>query len=306
MVGNPYSGAKDNRRIVVSLGDALRQRQLAFEEIWDPDERRRRFADADWMANVRAVVVAGGDGTIAAVFNEFQARPWPAVAIYPLGNENLLAQEFGFNGDAGALADAIERGRCRALDIGVANGTRFSLMVGVGLDADVVHRLTHWRERGEAMRRVKRATYIRPITEALVRYAYPTITLETDDGQAVVGRQVLVVNVARYGMDLAFAPNAKGDDGALNWVVFEKPGRWRQVRYLLSVWRGKHLNRADVHSGTAKRIRLTAERPAPVQLDGDMAGYTPVDIRIEPHAVTLIDMAAAPGTMSSPAPMQHR
>jgi len=88
-------------------------------------------------------VVADGGGTVADVINETGgALP---LAVLPLGNENLFARAFGFTSDAGTLACAIAGGRTRTIDLGQANGRLFALMLGVGFDADVAHRVARWR-----------------------------------------------------------------------------------------------------------------------------------------------------------------
>ena len=101
---------------------------------------------------MRCVVAAGGDGTVSAVINELSADV--ALAVLPLGNENLFAKAFGFEDDPGALARAIARGARQPIDLGRAHTTAgsrlFTLMLSAGFDADVVHRFTRWRTAGGA------------------------------------------------------------------------------------------------------------------------------------------------------------
>src|SRR5579875_2617970 len=93
----------------------------------------------------RLVVAAGGDGTIAEVANGI-AGSGAHLGIIPLGTANVLANELSLPFSPRAVAAALAFGRTCALWPGLArNGTSsrlFVQMLGVGLDAQVVHALS--------------------------------------------------------------------------------------------------------------------------------------------------------------------
>jgi diacylglycerol kinase (ATP) len=124
--------------------------------------------------DVRCVVAAGGDGTVASVINE--PAPDVPLAVMGLGKENLFARALALPADPLALARALVAGRTRRLDLGTATTSagprRFGLMSSAGFDADVIHRLAHRRNAGGTPRRVSRLRYLRPI--AIVPRCKPT------------------------------------------------------------------------------------------------------------------------------------
>src|SRR5207244_5834105 len=132
--------------------------------VWGARARAAMLGDRAAMTGCRAVVAAGGDGTVAQVINELP--PGTPLAAFPAGNENLFASAYGFADDPAALARALAAGRTRALDLGRASGRGrsrlFALMLSAGLDAEVVRRLTAWRTTGSTLRRVRRAWYVGP------------------------------------------------------------------------------------------------------------------------------------------------
>jgi diacylglycerol kinase family enzyme len=152
-------------------------------------------------------------------------------------------------------------------------------MLSVGFDAAVVHRVVAWRTSGDAVRRVSRLSYAKPIFDVLRSYRYGRVELEAD-GQCVDGAHAFVFNLPQYGFQLPFAPDARGDDGLLDWVVFERPGFVPMLGYFFSLVRTKHLARSDVHHGRAKRVHIVAAQPRPVQMDGEAAGTTPVVVEV--------------------------
>ncbi|HEV8586923.1 MAG TPA: diacylglycerol kinase family protein [Methylomirabilota bacterium] len=289
VAANPYSGAADNRRRVDALARELAALGESSRVVWDARERAATLADRAVMARCRAVVAAGGDGTVAQVINEL--APGTPFAAFPAGTENLFAAAFGFADDAGALARALATGRMRPLDLGRATAPGrsrlFALMLSAGLDADVVRRLAEWRAVGTTLRRVRRTSYVAPLARALGRYRYPPVRV-TAGNTAATGVGCVVANVPAYALGLALAPAARADDGALDWVVFERAGVIAVATYAWAVWRGRHLARVDVCAGRATRLTLDAAAAVPVQLDGDPWGTTPVEVEVVPGALTLI------------------
>ena len=190
--------------------------------MWDPAERTAALGNRAALRHVRCVVAAGGDGTVSAVINELSADV--ALAVLPLGNENLFAKAFGFEDDPGALAHAIARGARQPIDLGRAHTTAgsrlFTLMLTAGFDAEVVHRFTRWRTAGGAPRRAGRAAYVRPFAEALWSYPHAGMTL-TADGVAVDALPLRRGQPARLRAGLASGAGGAGRrrparlDGAL-------------------------------------------------------------------------------------------
>ena len=106
-------------------------------------------ATANWPGKPRQsgaplVVAAGGDGTIAEVANGL-AGSAARMGIIPLGTANVLAHELRLPFAPRAVAAALAFGRTCTLWPGIASGPGmerlFVQMLGVGLDAQVVHEL---------------------------------------------------------------------------------------------------------------------------------------------------------------------
>ena len=292
---NPYSGSGPNRRYVDGLAGALTQKGFEPRLVWDVAERGALLADAALTEAYRCVVVAGGDGSIQAVVNELgaagrlevsPASTGLAFATLPMGNENLFAGHFGFTRDVDRLASAIEAGRTNKIDLGRVThgdggaGTLFTLMTGIGFDADVVHRMDRWRVSGGGLRRVRRVSYLPQMVSSLGGYGYPMLKIEAD-GRELAGAHLFVFNLPCYGGGLGIAPpGCSAADGLLDWVLFERPGRLALLSAAWAVARGGHLDRPGVSHGRASRVRVQAEGSAPVQVDGDPAGRTPVEVRV--------------------------
>lgn len=200
------------------------------------------------------------------------------------------------------MAAAIARGETRAMDLVRIRSAEdagqtptvdrlFTLMASCGFDAQVIHALDRWRKgaSGDGLRRVSRQSYVKRIIEVVRNYRYPAVTLVAD-GREVTGHQAYVFNLPRYGGGLKFAPDARGDDQQLNWVVFERPGFLRLLGYHAMVVCGRHGRAKTVACGHANRVSLRSAggQGVPTQADGDPAGHSPLDLTVLPGALRVI------------------
>lgn len=275
---NPVAGNRPGGDEVGELVRGLKARDLCPVLCTDREELASVVASS---ADLRCVVAAGGDGTVAEVLRRVPGVP---VAVLPLGNENLVARHFHIERSGWQLAETVATGRPRRLDLGRAGGRVFSLMAGAGFDAGVVHQVSLAR-RGQ----ISKLSYLLPILEAARSYPFTPITAEIPDtGERLLGATAFVFNFPQYGLGLPIAPWARPDDGLLDLCVCERPGRLHLLRYLLSCVAGSQKDLGDFHRRRVCAVRFLTHQPVPLQTDGDPAGFLPADVTVEPGAFTLL------------------
>lgn len=284
IVANPYSGALENRARVEALVEALRREGLQPRALWSFDELSEAAGEPGFLERCRCVVAAGGDGTFNRLLN---CRFGAPLAMFPLGNENLLARQFGYPAEPSAAAAALAAGRLCTIDAARAGPRLFSIVASAGFDAEVVHRLERWRSAAGRLKRVRRGSYVPLIVGAAWQYGFPLLEIEADELRCR-GALVLVFNLPQYCFGLPFVPSARGDDQWLDFVVFTRPGRWATIGYALSVLRRRHAGRGDVVVGRARCIRLQGSQAVPLEIDGEAHGFTPVEIEVVPAALPLL------------------
>jgi diacylglycerol kinase (ATP) len=279
ILANPVAGRGPRGRLVDKLAEELRRRKLQ-PEICREREKLTELVQAGGTT-LRCVVAAGGDGTLNEVINRAPGVP---LSVLPLGNENLVAREFGLVASPAVLAQAIELNATRRLDLARVAGRYFCLMAGAGIDADVVHRV-HSARRSHIGKR----DYAFSTLASLGSYSFETIDVQiVDNGERLRGAAAFLFNLPRYGLGLPIAPRAKPDDGQLDLWVFERPGSWNLARYLCAILLRRHKRLPDVHHRLVKQVRMTSEKPVPLQTDGDPAGFLPADIEVVPGALQLV------------------
>jgi len=314
IVANPKAGSGPGHARIERLVVSLCHHGIAAQVVHDLTELTGRAAERQQAGRLRAVVAAGGDGTVAEVINRI--APGIPLSILPLGTENLLAKHLEMPREPEILAAQIAGGIVIPHDAGEAAGRLFALMASCGFDAEVV-RLLHAERTGH----IGRLSYAKPIWQAIRSYEYPELRI-TCDSVAGVGVQpsacagdepegeptptaseasrsspvqhvisarfAFVMNVPRYALGLQFTPGARGDDGLLDLCAFRRGSFGWGLWYLSNLVLRRHGRLADCSLVRATRIRIESDRQVPYELDGDPGGYLPLEIAVRPNRLTLL------------------
>lgn len=281
---NPNSGSSSRADLIDTVAMKLRQRGFEAIVLSDVSEVFTQSNQLNQSGRLRAVVAAGGDGTVSLLANTLtQNIP---LAILPLGTENLLAKYLGLNADADRLVDLIQHGHEKKLDAGRANGKLFLVMASCGFDAHVVQRL-HADRKGH----INHLSYLRPILNSLWRYRYPQLTITVDERESISARWLFLFNVSRYAMNLPIVPAADPCDGQLDMCSFRGGGNVRGVFYLGSVLLRKHRQWCTTSFRKFRKMTVQcrdSQRTVPFQLDGDPGGYLPLEIEVVSDYLTVL------------------
>lgn len=299
---NPRAGAREGRSLALELVerlDALGIEALVTSDLDVVRERTERWRED---GQLRAVVGAGGDGTVALLTNLLP--PQTPLAILPLGTENLLSKHLALTTDPQRLAEMLAAGKVVRMDAGEADGRLFLLMLGVGFDADVVRRL-HAVRSGH----IHHLSYAKPIFDSICNYQYPSMRIFCDgEAASFDAKWAFLVNLPRYAGGLLFAPGANEFDGRLDVCTFRQGSLWHGLRYLTGVVLQQHQNWEDFRIRAAAEIRIEADHEIPYQLDGDPGGVLPVTVKVLPERLSLVadqrwldQRVAAPSDVREPA-----
>ena len=228
------------------------------------------------------VVVCGGDGSIREAAQGLRDTPVP-LGIVPLGTANVLAREMGLPVANPMACSAIaSRGRVKAIGLGSVNGTEvFTFCASVGLDALAVDAVDlPMKNQTGAW------AYAYAGMMSFIQNSLPELGVETSEGSRFVASQIFAVRAKRYGGDhLHLSRRADLQSGTMRLVLVSKPFR----RYLpLLLWR---LATSDLEGAPgvtavdADSFTVDADRPFPIQADGDIVARTPA--RLTSHAAAL-------------------
>lgn len=249
-----------------------------------------------------AVVVVGGDGTVNEVAQGL-AGTGVALGTIPGGSTNVFARILGFSTDAvdatNALRASLRAGAQRAVTLGRVAGRLFTFHAGFGFDADVVRRV-------EAHPRLKHAlgpaAFLASGLAARAVYdRHVAIRVQAPGAEALTDlRTVAVCNADPFTFlgrrPLRLCPTAQLD-GALELLGSTSVSASAVLRLLRAALAGRDpasLPFARTRHGLT-RAEITADRPVPLQADGDFLGeHQRITVEAWPRALTVIPAPSLP------------
>ncbi len=238
-----------------------------------------------------AVVVGGGDGTVAAVAGRL-AGTGTALGIVPFGTLNLMARDLGIPTDPLAAAEALVAGEVRTIDIAEVNGQVFLCNSVLGLVPEVAavreeHRGSPWWRKWAAMARAAFEVF----------REYPKLSVVVDRGegpQQLETRAIAVANNPYRAEFGAFLARDRLDTGCLAVYVFRQRTRWAMLllaaRLVLGTWKSdQEVEEWQVSELTVARRRRRRRRRLLVANDGEILSLKPPLVyRVRPQALKVL------------------
>lgn len=288
LILNPASGQGKAARAKRNLLDHVAKLPNIDVKITINPNDATELGDYAAKNNYDRVIVAGGDGTINQVINGIGDSRIP-VGIIPLGTGNVLAHDLGLpaHGITKALS-IIQMDRIREVDLGKVGNKRFLLMAGLGFDAAIVDSVS-----GKVKDIFGSIAYVSAALEQLIKYTPSRFRLIFDNGSEYETDAfgVIVANCGSYAYSFKIAPEAVFDDGLLDVLVLEKtPGAKFEFigKALEAVFQQPASTGPSTTYFKVARVRIESDPQVKMQIDGDVAGESGVDIEVLPGALRLI------------------
>lgn len=285
---NPHAGRGEAKRAAQAVLQHLRQRGAEVRVyMGDSAESTARLAAEALEEEPRALVVVGGDGTLADIVDVVTARMVP-LTVVAAGTGNDLARALGLPlGDPVRAAELALTGSARKIDVGEVRtptaATGFLTIVALGFDAKVSERTNRLRwPRGVAR-------YYLALLIELVRLRPMSFTVSIDGFPSTRTRATLIAigNTRTYGGGMPVCADADPCDGKLDVVQVVPLSRFRLLRLFPLLLRGTHLERPEVTQRRATSVTVSAPGLV-VYADGERIGDTQCTVGIRPGALTVM------------------
>jgi diacylglycerol kinase family enzyme len=122
----------------------------------------------------------------------------------------------------------------------------------------------------------------------LPRFKLAQVRLQADrrtyEGPAVM---IIVGNCQYYGGGMKISPRSYPGDGVLDVLVFKGP-KSDSFTLLPRVYRGEHIPHDHIAEFRVKNaLTIDADRPLPVEADGEVLGFTPATFEVLPQAILM-------------------
>jgi diacylglycerol kinase (ATP) len=297
---NPVAGAGRAARNLRRVRSAFERADIAAEFVMAANA-------AEMAARVRTVIAAGarmlfvmgGDGTVQGLVNavggERSDGSGVVIGILPSGGGNDFAAALRLAKDPAEVVAGLHAATVRTVDVlraRTGDGTT-RLFVGgggVGLDVEVSRHASssyrRWPGRSRYLASALRAWgEFEPIR---LRAEFPDDNLPAIDARAMLAA---AFNTPTYGAGMRVAPDARVDDGLLNFAILKNLTATQVGRALPKMFANGALPDSYFVRLKAQSVILQTDRTCMFHGDGEILGPAPVRIEVVPNAIQVL----APG-----------
>jgi YegS/Rv2252/BmrU family lipid kinase len=292
-VVNPAAGGGRCRKLVQPALDRLRAGGIKLEvvETTAPGQGVHLARDA-YARGFRKFIAVGGDGTSYEIVNGlFPRREFDepvTLAFLPLGTGNSFLREFTDRGVEHAI-EALLTGRsqpCDVLRLRYLGGVlHYINLLAMGFAADVAalraRRFSGWGELG----------YQSSIFICLARFRRRPFPLCVDGEKEIDRRPCLFLtfNNSKFtGGTMMIAPQAKVNDGLIEYVRWGPIGRLGLIRNLPTLYDGTHIHHPLAERREAKRIDFHFDAAVDVMVDGEVLTLQCQTLDVLPSALQVV------------------
>lgn len=240
---------------------------------------------AERAGSYDVVFTLGGDGTAMDVVGALAAKG-PPVGILPGGTGNLLARSLGIPLTIRRAVRALATGREARIDLGkLGDGRLFGIGAGVGVDATMIAETPRWLKR-----RLGVLSYVIVGLRSLLRFDAFHVS-GTVDG-VPFERRASAILVANFGTMfrhlLTLGDGILHDDGVLNVCIFSPTTNADAARITWKMMRRDFSPDPCMSYLSGREIEISTVPARAVQADGELAGSTPLSVRVLPSAGRLL------------------
>jgi diacylglycerol kinase (ATP) len=228
-----------------------------------------------------AIVVAGGDGTVAGQIPRALRLGVP-IGIVPLGTFNDLARTLAVPFEVDRACAVIAAGRTRTIDVARVNETYYATEASVGISSRLVRLQTPVEKQRYGLFAV-----LASLLHA-ARHARPFHAEITYDGRRERLRaiELTVANGQRFGR-FVNVDDAAIDDGWLDLYAVEIDNVFQFFSIAAAIVAGKRRPAQGLRVFRSTAFDLKTHRPHRITADGEPAGKTPARFEIRSKALCI-------------------
>ncbi|MPZ70667.1 MAG: YegS/Rv2252/BmrU family lipid kinase [Actinobacteria bacterium] len=235
----------------------------------------------------RFLVAVGGDGTVHEVVNgmivdDKAVNPEAVLGVVAAGSGSDFIKTFGIPAMPahavshldGAESFAIDIGKVTFMKDGVETTRYFPNIAEVGIGAATVGkaaRMPRW---------MGPTIYFFAFWLTVFKHKSANVVVDlVDKKYEGPMNNMVVANGQFFGGGMKIAPKAAPTDGLLD-IQVEHARKRESVAILPKVYKGQHLPHPDILEAKRVRCSITADRPLPVEADGELLGETPAQFEV--------------------------
>ncbi len=282
---NPIAGKGRSARFRAALRSKLEEAGVrhAFYETRGrrdaTDIARRLTEDAREPLDI---VAMGGDGTLNEVLNGLADPAKVRLGVMPCGSGNDFAAVAGIPDTPDGALELLLHGSAKPTDYLECGGVRGINVIGTGIDVDILRRY-------EGMKLLKgSAAYLASLVITLLTFK-AKVFRERIGGVDRTHRAMIACcgNGQRIGGGIPICPEAVIDDGLMDIVFVDDISRPGIPGAFAKLMKRRILEVPTTVFRRDSRLRLAADAPMPIQIDGEIYEDLPFDVQLVPGGLNM-------------------
>ncbi|MBR2023737.1 MAG: diacylglycerol kinase family lipid kinase [Clostridia bacterium] len=275
LISNPTAGKNKKSKTLALIKKMFAERGLVTHTHFTQSSGdATRIVKELTEAGEKEIIAIGGDGTLHEVLNGLHDPTACRLGIIPAGTGNDFAEHLGLPLQLQDAVKVILDGKTRETDYLEVGGTRCMNVAGIGMDVDVLERCLKGKSRGKLK-------YLKSLLQSV--FAFKGYDVELKNGDELIEKKVLLTatcNGSQFGGGIRICPVANSEDGKMDVVVVDSVvGKFKLVRALLMLLKGKILDFAKTTHFLCEEFTVRSKTPCPVQLDGEL--YYDLDFSVK-------------------------
>lgn len=246
------------------------------------EEIVRAFLASSYQDKV--IITLGGDGTINEVVNMCLGHD-VAIGLIPTGTGNDFAKNFDYKNFK--IEDTFDIS-IRPIDLIKVNGKYCVNVTSLGFDTEVLQTAYNYLDKDKSLG--KRA-YIKAVADRVKNLTYQDLSIKlslADSGEIYLKDAFLVsaiCNGGYYGSGFNPAPDAKIDDGIINFVTAKQFPKWQLLHLILKYKKGKHQSSKYLDEYLVKSGQIKSDKDFLANIDGEIFSTNSLDFEIKANAI---------------------
>lgn len=281
---NPTSGNNDKAKVESYIKEVCERKKLEFEIYYTKAKRDATTFVREHSNEDCCIFACGGDGTVYDVING-AVNTDVNVGIYPCGSGNDFAKYFT---DAANLDVVLDNKPIKVDTMKVDD--KYSInVINLGFDAAVNGAVDKFKKKFK----VNTAYNLSILTNLLkkINHKYKIIV----DGEEFEESKFLLMslgNASYYGGGYKCAPNAKIDDGLIEFCAVRKVSRFTLAQLIGVYKKGEHLTNKKfakyIVYKQCKSVEIISDYNFDVTMDGENFKTNRLKVEIVPGSINLV------------------
>lgn len=227
------------------------------------------------------VLIAGGDGTVAAVLTGlFDVDV--TFGIIPTGSTNNIGHSLGLPEDIDRLISIINRGKVSSMDLGKVNGKIFIESVGIGLLATIMEKIGEQDSKKEVLK-----VLAQTLEEVVSTQSIP-VYIDIDGRTQVLSTVWLTITNTGRAAAVTVDPESNVHDSKFEIIQCDPLTKTEIPSYVQAFFANEHIQKEKFHRFTGSMIFLTLPPDIAVHVDGQLFIWNKVKVEVLPRQIKVL------------------